>query len=256
MFAATQKTPITFETTVAALTAIYPAICIDLETGYPDAEYIERRLAEWKPRANTKEENIPAKREEARQKIMEKSALLDGAPIACIAVVSATDHVIFNSMNQEMIRIPDWRVISAGGEKNMLEQFRLWLEDHTDRGTTLVGHRLTGFDLPKLRRAYAIHRLKIPATLLPPMNGEAQPLADVARMFTYFSTEINTDYVSLETVADYFGVPHAKGLCTGEIVPLLAKQGKIAEVLNYCCTDAAATYRIWQLMTGQAPDLQ
>lgn len=255
MFATAEKR-VSFDATAASLDAVYPAICIDIETGFPDPSYIEKRLEKWKPRPNTKEENIEAKRQEARNRIIKGSALLDGAPITCIALVSEHQRVILNGMSMENISIQGWQVLSLGDEKNMLDMLRIYLEMHTDASTMVIGHRITEFDLPKLRRACTIHRMKIPQALRAPANGNAQPVHDTARLFKFFSTEVNTDFISLEEAADYFGVEHAKGICNGELAPLLAKQGKTAEVLNYCATDAAATFRIWQLMTGQAPDLQ
>lgn len=252
MFASTAQQPIQME----ALDKIYRHVCLDIETGNADELYIEKRLKTWKPHHATKPENIEVKRQEARAAITEKSALLDGAPILCVAVCADNDQFIFNSMHEHCYPIPGCTICGSDSQLGMLVKLRDWLESHTNHETVFIGHNLLRFDLPKLRRAYAVNRLWMPTSLMPPQNGYTQPVNDTARLFSYYSTEVSTDFVSLETVADYFDVATSKGIVSGADVPRLHAAGEYEKIMTYCATDCAATFLVWQLMTGNAAGMQ
>ena len=138
----------------------------------------------------------------------------------------------------------------------MLRAFREWADMVTDRDTILVGHHLVGFDLPKLRERYVHHRLKLPE-ILDPTRDPLQPAADTMRLFSrYFSIEHPEGMVSLDEAAVKLGLPRTKPIITGADVPRLYRQKKHREILTYCILDVLTTTRLYELLTGQAGDLQ
>src|SRR5579872_1949576 len=85
-------------------TALNPAhvVCLDIETGHADEKYIKAEIERWEPPSNYKDpDKIEAKRKEDAEKIRERSALLDGSPIVCIAARTEKVGRIFNGINRK-----------------------------------------------------------------------------------------------------------------------------------------------------------
>lgn len=236
-------------------------VVIDIETGNAPEEAITRKMEEWKPAGNiSKPETIAAKREEAKQKIRQKSALLDEAPILCIAIIKNERRMVFNSMDSAQHDIEGWCVKSLGSEQNMLIAFRDWLDAHTSPYTTLVGHNLRGFDLPKIRSAYIRHRLRLPQCMKVSIGIEIakQPTADTMAIYAYkFAVESNGQpFVSLDKMASALGVPRPKTVISGSDVPAMHERGEHIAILTYCAIDTSTTARCFELMSSESPDLQ
>lgn len=226
---------------------------LDLETGYAPQSAIDAALDGWKPPKTWKDETFAAKRGEMREKAEEKSALLDAAPIICLALKTDRMAVILNGMDAAGYEIPGWLCLPCIDEKGLLMALRTILDSGAGPDTVIAGHNVLNFDLPKIRNAYLRSRLRLPLAL----RDQCQPVVDTMRQIRYFSME-NADerYVSLDTVARVLGIPQPKQVITGADCPRLHKEGRIAEICTYCCLDVATTERAYLLMTGQAADLE
>jgi hypothetical protein len=229
-----------------------PWVCLDIETGNASDDAVQKAISTWKPPANIKDETkIAERRKEAEAKIREKSALLDAAPILCVAAKTDSQAVLFDSMSREPITVPNWTVLSCGSERLMLIVFRHWLDNTATTQTSLVGHGIKHFDLPKIRAAYVRHRLRLPKCLM----GE-QPIVDTMALFRRFSAEFGDDYfVSLDVVASSLGIERHKTAVTGADVPRLHQEGRYGEIGLYCCLDVEVTARAYLLMSGESGDL-
>ncbi|MFO1351866.1 MAG: hypothetical protein U1F68_14830 [Gammaproteobacteria bacterium] len=234
-------------------------VVIDLETTDAPAEAITDALARWKPGGNVKDpEKIAAQRLEAAANIRDKSALLDAAPIVCVAMQTEAAKIVLNGMDGEHYAIDQWQCLGCGHELALLKALRGLLDYYTGPDTVMVGHNLVRFDLPKLRNRFLFHGLRLPAILQPAMAGDDGPrVFDTMRRFRFYSQEHSDAlYVTLDTVAASFGVPRPKQVMTGADVPRLHRDGQHHAILTYCCLDAATTARIYSLMSGSAADLE
>lgn len=87
--------------------------------------------------------------------------------------------------------IDGWPVVACSDERSLLLALRAWLDSGTSPATTVVGHNLRAFDLPKLRHAFVRHGLKLPAILRPKLRDEEQAeTVDTASLFKAFSMEL------------------------------------------------------------------
>lgn len=226
---------------------------IDLETGFAPQAAIDAALEGWKPPKNWKEETVAAKRAEMAEKAEEKSSLLDAAPIICLALKTDRITVILNGMDAISYEIPGWLCVPCMDEKGLLVALRTILDSSAAPVTIIAGHNILGFDLPKIRNAYLRNRMRLPMAL----QDHAQPVVDTMLQIRYFSMESADErFVGLDTVARVLGIPQPKQVITGADCPRLHRDGRIAEILTYCCLDVATTERAYLLMTGQAADLE
>lgn len=240
---------------------ILPAVCIDIETCHAGQEAIEQELALWKAPSNWKPETVEAKREEHAAKVAEKSALLDSAPVASIAICDGQgEAAVFH-----------WLLVESGeceqgyfskrlaDEREMLIAFRDWANASTDESTAIVGFNL-GFDLPHLRIAYTRHGLKLPR-LITPSQGTA--VYDVMHLFTKYFTSKDLAFIGLDEVAKRLGIaPEGKQL-DGADVPYYVERGfsendqaPHRDIITYNAIDTLLTMRAFLIMTGQAEDLK
>lgn len=257
MFPAATQTP-----AALAAHALEPAhwLALDLETGDAPEEAIQAALKDWRPPSNVKDpEKIANRREEAAAKIRERAALLDAAPVLCLALQTNREALLLNGMDAEAPTVEGWRVIGCNDERGMLLTFREWADRSANPGTVLVGHNHRGFDLPKLRARYVAHRLRLPAILAPSIGPDAARMetVDTMHLFKAFSMENhNEKFIALNTVATGLGIPRPKQIISGGDVPRLHREGgHTALILTYCAVDAATTARAYQLMTSTAQDL-
>lgn len=246
-------------TTHPAVTPLAPAtfVFLDIETGDAPAEAVAAAIEAWKAPSNWKPETVESKRAEAAAKIVQHAALLDAAPLLCIAVQMTRGHLIFNGMDRLEYTIDGWPTISCGDERGLLLAFRVFLDGNTNSETVMVGHNLLAFDLPKIRHAYIRHRLRLPEILRPKPRAESTAEAvDTVRLFKAFSTEHRDEFCpSLDVVATTLGIERPKQHMNGADCPRLYREGQIQTVLTYCAVDVATIARAYQLMTASAPDL-
>lgn len=242
--------------------ALVPAklVSLDIETCHATDKLIEEEIARWEPPSNMKDpEKIEARKAEAAVKIRERSALLDGSPIACVSARTERVGVIFNGVNKKSYTIAHSEVASLGNEKAMLAGFRDWLDGIANEATVLLGFNLISFDLPRLRGAFVRHRLRLPRILTPRLlEDERQPVVDVMRLFLkWFSAEYHNDImISLDEVIRRLRMPAYKDRISGAEVPDLIKNGKVKEVLTYCSLDSMATLQAYLFMTSASADLE
>lgn len=238
---------------VAHMTEPARYVVLDLETGYAPQAAIDAALDGWKPPRTWKEETVATKLEEMRAKAEEKSSLLDASPIICLALKTDKMAVILNGMDALGYAIPGWLCLPCLDERGLLGALRTILDATAAPDTVISGHNILGFDLPKIRNAYLRQRMALPAVLA----EFDQRVIDTMRQIRYFSMEqADERYVSLDTVARVLGIPQPKQVITGADCPRLHKDGRIEEILTYCCLDVATTERAHLLMTGHADDLE
>lgn len=186
----------------------------------------------------------------AMEKIKDKGALLDAAPVICAGFKSDFGRVMFNGMGDvgDLV-IPGWDLINCGDERGMLEAIKLWIDSAASSETCLVGHNSMGFDAPKLRNAFVRHRLPLPLCLRP--VEPYQPMWDTMKKFRFYSAEHSDDfYVSLDIVAEAFGIERPKQNVSGAEVPRMHREGRYAEILVYCGIDVETTDQVYLAMTA------
>lgn len=230
-------------------------VCLDIETSDAPEEVIKAAIEAWEPPSNIKDpEKIEARRKEAEVSIREKAALLDGAPIACIAVRTEKVGQVFNGMDGKAYKVNHSTVVSSGDEEEMLKEFRAWLDLSTSTHTILTGFNIKGFDLRRIRSRFIHHRLKLPQALMPRMlEDERQPLVDVMDLYLrWFGPDSNRFYISLDEVTKALKLPRHKELVDGSQIPGLVREGKVKEVLTYCAIDTMSTLEAYLLMTSSA----
>jgi hypothetical protein len=220
---------------------------IDIETANADAKSISEAAERYRVPGNIKDEAKRAARKgEATERIIERAALLDSSPIISIAAKTEAQGVLFHGMDGNAYPVDNWAVLGCGDEKTMLWAFGQFLAAVCDENTTIVGHNVMRFDLPRLRGRYIWYRLSLPACLDP-----AQPVYDTMRAFKYYSMEFYDDiYVSLDTVCATFALPRKRPLLNGSDIPRLYREGKYAEICVYNCLDAVVTESAFKLMTA------
>lgn len=234
-------------------------LTLDIETCVPEEIYIQAAIEAWKAPSNWKPETVESKRQEAAERIREKAALLDAAPIICIGVMtSGGEQILFSGMSKPIGAIAGWQILNAGSESLMLLALREWLNTAPwAEEPALVGANLRDFDLPKLRLAYLRAGLRLPELLRPRLEGEPPlRLADVTSLIKAFSTQYRHEFlISLNRTASILGIDLPKQVINGADIPALYQQGKYMELATYCCIDVLTTARAFLLMTGLAPDL-
>ena len=231
--------------------------CFDIETGLAPQADIDQVVAEWKPGKKLKDpDSITKYRVEHAAKVQENSALLDRAPIMCIAIATEAGNIVFSCIPTKcpVARMPmvDAEIRNFGSEKAMLIELREWIAERVSEATTLIGFNIYGFDLPKLRNAYIRHKLQVPAALVPDGN----PCYDVMAKFTKsFTTEFyKQPFIKLKTVQSRLGLPEYKEVINGADAPKLAAEGQDKLVIPYCYLDTMTTYLAYLYMTGQIED--
>lgn len=248
-------------------------ICLDIETvaGRPEsAEDWARRF--WCPDERWKPETIGRRYLEALEKKREKLALLDAAGIAVIALRDSSNTRPVAVMHGCGFHGPEHRewglVAGYNDEREMLMQFREFLNGHTDEGTLLVGHNVRGFDLPRLRFAYLRNGLQLPGLLACPDVRVYDTMLQFAR---HFSVE-REEFISLATVLEKMGMPNHKEVMDGSLIgEMLAKamakigpessfngeaeRNALEAVLRYAALDVLCESELFLRLTGRSVQL-
>ncbi len=239
-------------------------ICFDIETGNPEEEAIQIVEQDLKPAGNCKTAEAQQKNLEGqRAKIREKAALLDNAPIACMAFVTERERVLFHhtgapwgkyKVPKRLKGLADVELVCAKDERAMLADLRAWLEPRAvaDRvegqqdPSLLIGHNVKGFDLPHLRFAYVRQRLVAPPVLWPEARATGVEVFDTMKSFVYdYSNWYDVPFIGLDKVSALMGLPGYKQRISGADVPKYVAEGKFEEVAIYNVIDALQTYRIF-----------
>ena len=242
---------------------LWSRLTIDIETenGRPEEADVAMRLT-WTPSWDWKDETIGKRLREARDKKLEKLALLETAPIGCVSLRSSSgDLMVLHSVAEEPARkfsesVPG-HVEGFANERAMLLGLRLLTDRYVvPHETTIVGFNVKGFDLRRLRRGYVRNGLRLP----PWLALTEQPVFDLMREFgSRFSSEDKL-FIALADVLPFFGMESHKSTLSGAEVPgLFAKarsgdRSALDTIVGYSLLDAATEDELYLRMTGQVED--
>ncbi len=236
-------------------------LCLDIETRNATPEAIELSARFYKTPPNMKDaEKIAARESSAMLKLDEKSALLDGAPIGVVGIVTEAGAVLFHTIKSKKkvvsIKNIPAEIFAFKTEREMLGAVREWCDPRGLPNTTLIGHNIRNFDMPKLRGAFVRNRLMLPKLLRPEAKDEGVTMYDTMHSFLYgFTTELaGKKYVSQEEMIARLGLPGHKHRLSGAEIPRMIEEGKAEEVLAYNYLDIAEAYAAFLAMTGQYKD--
>jgi hypothetical protein len=240
---------------------------LDIETteGRPEDAERDLRLTFW-PAATLKTEMAIGRRFlEARERKLEKLALLDSAPIAVVSLRSDEGLICLHSMRDEPICEPrfagDEPAIVIGFQPThgttspeMLAALARILDESVSTETVIVGHNILHFDLRKLRWAYVRAGIDLPVALA---SREQQVWDSMREFVNRFSMKGEGIMVALQDVLEEFGLGNHKKIVTGAEIPgLIAKaiagdQATLEEVVLYALLDVVAEGDLYLRMTGQ-----
>jgi predicted PolB exonuclease-like 3'-5' exonuclease len=169
------------------------------------------------------------------------AALGDGFPkpplhqIACLGALIATwagDHWKTSSLGA--------RHVGERSEAEIIAGFVKWVDEHEP---TLVSFNGSGFDLPVLRYRAMVHGVAAPGLAKRDyfyrFGKSAVDLCDV------LSSYGGSTKVKLDELARTLGLPGKPDGMEGSQVAAYVREGRIAEVAQYCESDVVNTYRIW-----------
>lgn len=120
----------------------------------------------------------------------------------------------------------------ANVEVKPISQLKFDLDDHLEKGGKVLGHNIVGFDLPVLRDAldiYCIHKYL-----------QKRAYIDTSREVTKVAGErFQLNNLVKHTLNDSKTMDSADA-------PIVWKQGKYAEVAEYCLKDCQLVYDLWR----------
>ena len=117
-------------------------------------------------------------------------------------------------------------------EVKPLSQLKFDLDDEFSKGTKLLGHNIAGFDLPVLRDAMDIY------CITKYLNKKAY--IDTSREVTKSAGE----RFSLDNLVKH-SIDDSKTMNSAD-APIIWKEGKYAEVADYCLKDCQLAYDLWK----------
>ena len=113
-----------------------------------------------------------------------------------------------------------------------LSQLKFDLDDHLEKGGTLLGHNIAGFDLPVLKNAMDIYCIK--------KYLDKGAYIDTSRI-------LNKEYGERYSLSNL--VQHTLGsdkMMESAMAPEVWKAGGYSEVAVYCLKDCQLVYDLWQ----------
>jgi hypothetical protein len=226
-----------------------PYLIIDVETTNPDPSEIELEASYLKASGNcASDESKGRSLKKKVDSLQERAALTDLAPIACIAVKSPGNPIIFsqfplNPEEQAAFTAQHIECVQMENEKAMLSIFREFLGRQADDLTVLAGYNIGGFDLKKLRFRYIYHRLKIPDVL---QTGNVFDLMTVVNN----QLTIKHEWLSLDEIVTKLKLSEGGKLLSGADVPGLLAAREYAKVFAYCVCDVLLAEQLYLLLNG------
>ena len=218
---------------------------LDLETIPSQNPDVRNEItANIRPPGNMKKAETIAKWEvEERQDAIEEAYLktsFDGArgEIICMAWVVENDPV------------PDgiWRdFMASGSEKAMLQGFFQALtearERDNGRAPHFIGHNVKDFDLRFIFHRAVILGVKPPCHLPHDARGNGDLVFDTMLAWAGWGNR-----VKLNALCHALGIPgKPDGIDGGKVWPMV-KDGRIAEVMEYCKNDVVSTREVYKRM--------
>lgn len=253
-----------------------PWLSIDIETAQGRKEEVERHLRlHWDPPSRSVAAAIDESRSQAArdasllsigkafvaraQALEEKSALLDASPIVVVSLRTPNSLHALHCLRAEAPTVHAgtsgvMQGFSMGRE--MLVALRTGLDAVCTPETTLVGHNILSFDLPRLRWAYLRAGLRMPWVLA----NDVQPIFDIMRTFGRRFSQVDRPFIALADVLEEFGLPNHKTGIDGSRVPEMVREilagawHLLPELLGYALQDATAEADVFLRMTNQLPD--
>lgn len=225
-------------------------VVIDVETRNLTPEMVEFEGQFLKAHAGTKDEG--KKEEQIRKKkdaLLTRGALADSAEMAVIGFyIQGMQPVLLHTLDFTG-QIDGVECQKFTSIYHLLPVFGEYLDVLCDETTEIVVAR-AGFDLPKLRFAFARHRVKMPKILAPKSNNS---VFDVLHVFgRYFMVSSAAEYqVGLDEVTIRLGIEGGAKIITGADVPRMIDEGKHEEVLVYNSIDVMKTLQAYLVLTGQ-----
>jgi hypothetical protein len=231
----------------------FSRIVLDIETAFCSEEALEIEKELVKAPGNYKDEEKKAAKIIEKQNGL-KDGLLDSNPIACIGIEASDESgasslwhfSTFSFSDEELEKLQEEGVnwVCAESEKDMLKDFRRWCDRNTDEATYTLTWNGYGFDLAKIRLAFARNAVSIPGLLSSRSENKHYDLmSEFGRKFTINSAL--TRFCSLETACKLMHVEFdAKQLMTGAEVPQSVKDGEYYKVAIYNLKDVLATSEV------------
>lgn len=221
-----------------------PYMVIDIETADADEVAVlaeEQRLAEKKGTRST-----------TIAKVRERAALLDAAPVICVALKAESGGLLFTWMPTELKEASGFPIFVARDEAGMLSALGEFLGRMTWPETVLVAHNAE-FDTKKLRLAYLRHRLPLPGFLLPRAREDRDSVFCTMRRFSYdFSLDRSDGFIKLEEACERAGIADVVDGIEGSLVPEFYRRKQYREVLEHCAWDVRLTEQLFHRMVGYA----
>jgi hypothetical protein len=238
---------------------------IDIETRHASKEFIEAAQAEIKRgdldsrlkkpeliKAN--EEKIEREYQKALQRVKDKSACLNAAPIGCIGLAADSNLYnwsCFDFSREEMERLTVGEGIEVrtfDTEKDMMSDFAEYLNSHYTDFSRIVGFNSFKFDFPKIRLACRRNGIKMPEILTKLYkDNQVDLMYDFVHGFN--CEDSHRLFISLKQVCLEFSIDYRKTLSGAEI-PDAIERGEVLQVALDCTSDVIETYQILLKLHG------
>lgn len=207
----------------------------------------------WEPSKAWKPETIGARYLEMLAKKTERLALLDASQIIAVALRTPAEVACIHSMQSHPpAKVESADVAGFASERVMLESLRSFMATRAGEQTTLVGHNIGHFDLPRLRLAFLRNGLQLPPLLADP----DQPVFDTMREFCRrFSADNETGRIALADVLSKIGLPNHKTVAAGGDVPALFAAGQFDSITRYALLDVMTEAEVFLRLTGHSAAL-
>lgn len=228
-------------------------LTIDLETIAGSPDDAERYIVNcYRPESfgSWNDITIGKRIKEAHAKKLEKLSLLNAAPIICVSLRTPSSIHCYHWMDKVSEAVTSHT--RAADQTEMLVLLRDYLDEWIGPDTTLVGHNIANFDLPKLRWAYARYGVRMPAIL-----AAAHPqIYDTMQVYTKRFAVGSGSMVGLDALLEEFQVESHKGMISGADVQQLYDEGHHDTIVQYALLDVLAESELYLRMTGRSETLQ
>lgn len=236
---------------------------LDIET-IPTGEYPSLDEIEVPGNYKTPEAINKYKVENQEKQFRKRALISTEGQIICISMVLLEEHEFPPQDEREVEDRNAWTSISlfidnnsteqvARGVREEVELLRLLdtnLEDFNANELIFVGHNIKNFDLKwLLHRAYKYNCLNLIRLL--PKSRYDKNVIDTMEQFNGTAAGAH-EYVSLDSICKYLGVPTSKGELDGSKVYDYYLEGKIDEIVKYCEKDVEVVVGIFMKMN---PDI-
>lgn len=227
-----------------------PYVVIDVETRNLTPDMIEFESKFLKHHPGTKDAGKQEEQISKKKKALEtRGALADSAEMAVIGFyIQGMQPILLHTLDFTG-QIDGVECQKFTSIYDLLPVFAEYLDVFCDETTEIVVAN-AGFDLPKLRFAFAKNRVKMPKILSPKSTNS---VFDVLRVFgRYFMVSSVAEYnVGLDEVTTRLCIEGGSKIMTGADVPRMIDEGNHEEVLVYNSIDVMKTLQSYLVLSGQ-----